>query len=347
MFSSSRRLVGRGGANAVCLGLTGGAHIAAYRFNRVTGWGSPYAGPTTSTGISSTSTSVAFGRSNTKVLLTGLNNTGLRLYDWSQNSGFGSQQTVLAANPWSAMMSRSGNKMLLSFPAGVSEYNYSDGGVGSLIFTHTAAQSFQRSAYIYDDRYIISSFTSSVSFRIYSPGSATVIDSRPHFGTPFEFSMSPVAFPFGNRMLAIPNSSGLLRLYWIAASGLVATEVVSNVGSGVSAAIFDSYGRLIIGRNANQIGVYAVNPATGAQTLIQEISNSTPIPFTGSAVNSLTYDVDSDILFVGATTSPHVVAYRMGGGGFVSKYSDPAIPVGVGVGLIALQYADAWKKTNN
>lgn len=341
MFNSSKRLVGRNGARAVVLSTTATPFVAAYRFDPVSGWGTKYADPATVTAFGTEARGVAFAPNNSKIVLCGVTGTVFAVYDWTYASGFGARATTAYTNPDDNSFSRDGNKLLISGPSALAEYNYSPSGVGSLFFNISpGSNEFRKSAYIFDDKYVIGGFISALSFRIYSRSATpTILASAPSFfGAAAGFSMSPITHS-GTRMLAVPISGGIVSLFRIAANGTIDSTVTSTMGSTYHAAIFDPYGRLIVGGASNLLRIYTLDSA-GNQTLLATASD-----FAGGTARALSYDEDRDILFVGSSGSPFITAYRMGGAGFVSKYANPGTLLTTGVRDISLAYDDAWKYT--
>jgi WD40 repeat protein len=348
MLLSARRFHRRLGPSVVGMALASAPSVAAYRFDYTTGWGTRYADPASAASISGDTRAVAFGTGNTRFMVGGItgSSSGVRVWNWSQKTGYGTRNLQAFTDPNSVTLARDGQHILVSGPNACAEYNYTSAGFGSLVFTQTAGPNIAQSIYIYDDRYFVMGLTSTDSFRIFSRASTpALLGSRAHFGTVTQFSMSPVVHS-GTRVLAMSHTGGTVRLYPIASDGSIGTEITSTMGSGVNRVAFDRAGRLIVGRSSNQIDVYTLNSA-GAQTLVQSITNSTSITFTGTAVNSLEYDEDTDVLFVGSTGAPFMTAYRMGGAGFSSKYADPSTSVGAAVRNIALHYGEAWKYAQN
>lgn len=345
MFVTSRTQ--SSGPRAVAFSLAAAPSIAVYRFDVINGWGTRYSNPGSPANISGDGRAIAFGVSNSKVMVGGItgSSSGIRVYDWSINSGYGTLNLTAFTDVNSITPARLGNRLLVSGPNACAEYQYTSSGIGTLVFNQTAGPSIGQSAYIYDDTYFVMGLASVDSFRIFTRASTPVlVDSRTYFGTPTMFSMSPVTHS-GTRMLAVSHTGGTARLYRVGSSGTISSEVTSTMGTGINRMVFDRIGRLIVGRASNQIDVYTLD-SSGNQTLLQTITNASPITFAGTAVNSLEYDPDFDVLFVGSTGAPFIQAYRMGGIGFSSKYADPSTGVGQAVRNIALQYID-WKYAAN
>ncbi len=331
----------------VAMSLAASPSIAAYRFDAINGWGTRYSNPGSPANISGDGRAIAFGVDNSKVMVGGItgSGSGVRVYDWSINSGYGTLNLTAFTDVNSITPAKRGNRILVSGPNSCAEYQYTSAGIGSLVFNQTAGPSIGQSVYIYDDTYFVMGLASSDSFRIFTRAATPVLlDSRSYFGTPTMFSMSPVTHA-GTRVLAVSHTGGTARLYAVSSSGTISSEVTSTMGTGINRMVFDRIGRLVVGRASNQIDVYSLD-SSGNQTLVQTITNSSSITFAGTAVNSLEYDPDYDVLFVGSTGSPFIQAYRMGASGFSSKYSDPATSVGQAVRNIALQYVD-WKYAAN
>jgi len=341
MQLSSKRFVGRGGARVIAMALRGSPYVYAYNFNFKTGWGSRYANPGTSAGFDLEGTGVAWGAGNNRLLLSGRAAASLRVYDWDNTSGFGTRNNTTFANPRSVACSKDGNYILVSGPNEMVEYNYSaGGGVGSDRATLSSSGFIRISAYIMDDNYVVvASDDPNRSFRIYSRGSSFTLtaDNGSFFGAPRSFSMSPIVHS-STRVLAIGHNGSTLRLYPVTTSGTLGSVITSTVGGTVQSAIFDPYGRLIVGFSA-ALRIYTLD-SSGNQTLLATASD-----FSGGVIDSFAYDADSDVLFVGSLSAPYITAYRMGGLGFVSKYADPSTAVTSGVLDIAVQYEEAWKNT--
>lgn len=345
MFQSSKRFAGRGGSSVIGMALGAAPYVAAYRFSYAGGWGSRFAAPATTPGYDSEARGIAWGTDHTKLLLAGVTSTSLQVYNWT-SAGFGSRNTSTSfTDANSVKMSKDGNYALVSGQSGMAEYNYSSAsGIVSQRSLVSLANPCRQSAYILDDNFVamgflaISFIGSAISFRILSRGSSpSIISTSSDVGTPKNFSMSPVEHS-STRMLAIATENGFLRLYPISLSGVLGTAVSSTVGTGVNYALFDPYGRLIVGFSTG-LKIYTLD-SSGNQTLLDTASD-----FTGGSVHSLAYDEDLDVLFVGSLSAPHITAYRMGGSGFVSKYANPSTVVGTSVVEIAVQYEEAWKNT--
>lgn len=349
MYVSPRRFHRRLGTSVVAMGIGSAPSIAAYRFDYSTGWGTRYSDPASPASINGDIRAVAFGTGNTRVMLGGItgSSSGVRVWNWSQNAGYGTLNFQTFTDPNSVTFTRNGTRALVSGPNACAEFNYSPSGFGSLVFSQPAGPLIGQSSYINSDAHFVMGLGSVDSFRIFSRAATPVLlGSVAYFGTPTMFSMSPVVHA-GTRVLAVSNSNSTAKLFRINTNGSVASEVTTaTIGGNVNRMVFDTYGRLIVGRAANQIDVYTL-ASDGAQTLVQSITNLTPISFTGSAVNSLEYDEDTDVLFVGSTAAPFITAYRMGGAGFSSKYADPSVSVGAAVRNIALHYGEAWKYAQN
>lgn len=328
----------------VALALSGTPWINAYRFSADTGWGTRYADPGTSAALSPSGLGVAYGLDNTRLLLSGStgDTTGVRIYNWSANTGYGTRNLQTFSNPQSLTPTRSGRHMLVCGLANVAEFNYSSTGFGSQVFSVSGA--WRSGTYIWDDRLFVVGEFSGNAFQIYNRASTPTSLSRTAVATPLGFTMSPVTHS-GNRVLAMVASGGVAAFFRINSDGTVASTVTSTIGGNVSRVMFDKAGRLIVGRTINQIDIYTLNSA-GAQTLVQTITNLTSVSYTGGAVTSLEYDEDSDVLFVGSTSSPFIQAYKMGGVGFLSRFSNPASLPPSAVNDIALQYP-TWKYTAN
>jgi hypothetical protein len=341
MLLSSKRFAGRGGSNVIAMALNGSPYVAAYRFNYVTGWGTKFSDPGTAVGYNNEARGIAWGTDSNRLLLAGVASASLRVYDWT-SAGFGARDVSTSiTDPNSVKITKDGNYILVSGPNSLVEYNYSSGsGVVSVRSSIAGAGLVRQSAYIMDDEFVVVGFAdASISFRIYTRGASPTSPaaSPSNFGSPRTFSMSPIVHS-STRMLSITSSNSILKLYPVTTSGTLGTEVTSTVGGNVNAALFDPYGRLIIGFS-DALRIYTLD-SSGNQTLLATASD-----FLGGSVRSLAYDEDSDVLFVGSLSAPYITAYRMGGAGFVSKYSNPSSALSRGVLNIAVQYEEAWKNT--
>jgi WD40 repeat protein len=339
MFSSSKRFAGRSGSIAVAMSTTATPFIQAYRFNPVSGWGTKYSDPGTVTGFGTEGRGLSFATGNRKIVLTGATGTVFAVYDWTYASGFGTRATTSSTNVDDCAFTRDGSRLLVAASGRLSEYAYdSVTGVGSEVAGINTAIGFRKCSYLWDEDYTVVGLIGTNSFNIYNRALSSLIDSEAFFGTPTVFSQSPVVHS-GTRMLAVSIAGGDVRLYQIASDGTVSATITSTMGSTYHAAIFDPYGRLIVGGASNLLRIYTLDSA-GNQTLLATASD-----FAGGTARAFAYDEDRDILFVGSSGSPFVTAYRMGGAGFVSKFANPASLPNSGVRDISLMYDEAWKYT--
>jgi len=110
-------------------------------------------------------------------------------------------------------------------------------------------------------------------------------------------------------------------------------------------AMFDPYGRLIIACNPSstiyQLQIYTQDASNASYTLLDSQE------FAGGLINSFSYDVDQDILFVSSQSAPYITAYRMGAKGFSFKYPDPVSDAGSAVHKMSIVYDEDWKSFNS
>lgn len=295
MFLGSKRFVGRSGSRVVAMSITASPFIQAYRFDPVTGWGTRYAAPSVITAFGTEGRGLSFGTNNRKIVLAGVTGTVFAVYDWTEASGFGSRATTTFSNPDDTSFSRKGDRLLVSGPGRISEYLYDPvTGVGSEFFQILTGSEFRKSSYIYDDQYVVGGLIDTFSFRIYSRAATPVVlASQAFFGVASAFSMSPIVHS-STRMLAVSIAGGAVSLFRIATNGTISSSVTSTMGTTNHVAMFDPYGRLIVGGASNLLRIYTLD-SSGNQTLLATASD-----FTGGTARALSYDEDRDILFVGS-----------------------------------------------
>jgi hypothetical protein len=309
--------------------------VQAYRFNPVSGWGTKYSDPASGATFNVTSIGIAFAPQNKKLVVVGHNSSDYSNYEWTYASGFGSRTAVSVANTFGCAFTKDGNRLLIAGNSRFSEFAYDPtSGVGAEVAGVNAGSGFRSCLYIWDDEFTVAGSVNLIS--IYNRSLSTQISSHSLSGTPTVLSQSPITHS-GTRMLAISRDGNSVILLRIDSNGLISSVVTSTLGSTVHAAVFDPYGRLIVGGSSNLLRIYTIDSA-GNQTLL-----STASDFSGGTARAFVYDEDRDILFVGSTTTPFITAYRMGGSGFVSKFSNPASLPNASIRGVSLMYDEAWK----
>ncbi len=329
------------GSTVVAMGLNASPWVAAYRFRVATGWGSRYSNPSPSIAFSSECRAASFAVDNSRLLVAG---AGASVYSapWTESGGYGTGSTILFTAR-SVSFNGDGSKLLVSATGTLSEYDFSSSGLGSLVASRSFGGVGRYSKYILDGNYAVISFggdTAMAATYVKAGSSFNQVSQINVSGTDVtSFSMSPIAHS-GTRVLAmVDTNNAVLRLYPVnTTTGVFGSAISVTVGSNVGGAVFDSRGRLFVGyTSGNLLRIYTLN-SSGAQTLAATASG-----FSGGAINYLSYDDISDVLFVASASSPHITAYPIGGSGFGTKYPDPSSAVGSSVIAIGLQNGDSWK----
>lgn len=348
------RLSGSNGAVAVVAAVAGSPFLEAWLFNKfpadASPWSTKYTAPGSPPGFSTRGISVAVGSANAECVICGDGNVNLFNYPVDSpgdtTPGFGSAtQTNVTSAPFSVNFNKFGTSLLVSGDDGLSEYAYASGAIGAETYNiaSTFGANFRQSRFLWEDSLIAVSFTSGSSFVTYDTSTSppTFVQLSPNHGVPITMSLSPQVLADGTRALSLPVSGGGHTLKRISSTGAIGASISFTPSSTILSSIFDPYGRLItLETSTPKLAIYT-QASSGSMT---QLATSTALDSIGTP-DSLAYDKDNDILFVGSSSSVYIWAIPLTGKGFGSIFTSPTAATGLVYG-ISLLYDERWKNFN-
>lgn len=339
----------------VVAAVAGTPFLEAWRFEKYPAdpspWGTKYSAPGSPPGFSTRGIAVAVGSANAECVIVGDGSVNMHNFPIVNKPNltpvFGSVTTASAtAAPFSVNFNKFGTSLLVSGSDGMSEYAYASGAIGSetynIPWTPFGAE-FRESRFLWEDKLIAVSFTSGSSYAMYDTSTSppTLVMLSPDSGVPITMSLSPFVLADGTRALSIPLASGGHLFKRIASTGAIGATITFLTAATIFSSIFDPYGRLITFEATTPKLNLWTQDSTGAMTILDR---STALDSVGSP-DSMAYDKDNDVLFVGSSASPYISAIPVNGNGFGSAFMAPTAATGLVYG-ISLLYDEQWKNFN-
>lgn len=329
-FRSSPPFAGRTRPRAVVAALESSPYAYAVRWDN--GFYGKYSDPTTS-GISQ-GQDASFSPDGGRILIGGTG-TLLNTWLWDSANGFGVRTTTSVTNVSSLDFNAAGDELLVSLGGAgntIAGFPYSSGGGVGTKRTNTAGVLENNSGAVFlpgGSKIATSGFYPFPALRLFNYSSGTgseiahsqVVNSLGlcvTVGPLLSDGAYPVVYGFGYDPGPFENLGGFDVYKWNGSTLVSRYDGVASLVR-VRDSVFDKRGNLIVASDGSPyLSIYPFS-ASGLGTRKTNPSGVV----NNSAIHSLHYDETDDVLFVGQTSSPYLVAYQLGESGVVRRFPDP------------------------